>query len=179
MIPGLGGSPGEGIGLPLPYSGLENFMEFHGRLQSMGHKESDKTKKLSLFSLTGLKKWNMSFILLFFITTLFLFFEKESLFYSGCQQQSWGRADACPKADSHPNPWQSASESSIDEGRGLPAEHSQCWHSFADWSSMVWSMSSWLFWVQLIFISRVSFYLATLVWIFTSSLISHVRIVCY
>jgi len=55
LIPGLGGSPGEGIGYPLQCSGLENFMEFHGRLQSMGHKESGMTKQLSLFCLTGLK----------------------------------------------------------------------------------------------------------------------------
>jgi len=46
----------------------------------------------------------MSFILLFLIITLFLFFEKESLLYSGCQQQGWGRADACTKADSHCHP---------------------------------------------------------------------------
>ena len=35
-IPGLGRSPGEGIGNPLKYSCLENPMEKPGRLQSMG-----------------------------------------------------------------------------------------------------------------------------------------------
>ena len=28
LIPGLGGSPGEGKGYPLQYSGLENFMDY-------------------------------------------------------------------------------------------------------------------------------------------------------
>ena len=35
-IPGLGRSPGEGIGYPLQYSGLENFMNCMG-LQRVGH----------------------------------------------------------------------------------------------------------------------------------------------
>ena len=35
-IPGLGRSSGEGNGNPLQYSCLENPMEEHGRLQSMG-----------------------------------------------------------------------------------------------------------------------------------------------
>ena len=45
MIPGLGRSPGEGIGYPLQYSGLENAMDcvVHG-----GRKESDTIKPLSL-----------------------------------------------------------------------------------------------------------------------------------
>ena len=44
-IPGLGRSPGEGKGYPLQYSGLENSMDsiVHG-----GHKESDRTERLSL-----------------------------------------------------------------------------------------------------------------------------------
>ena len=40
LIPGLGRSPGEGIGYPLQYSGLEN--------SPWGGKESDKTEQLSL-----------------------------------------------------------------------------------------------------------------------------------
>ena len=45
-IPGLGRSPGEGIGYPLQYSDLENSMDCtdHG-----GCKESDTTERLSLF----------------------------------------------------------------------------------------------------------------------------------
>ena len=35
-IPGSGRSPGEGNGIPLQYSCLENFMEEPGGLQSMG-----------------------------------------------------------------------------------------------------------------------------------------------
>ena len=41
LIPGLGGSPGEGKGYPLLYSGLENSMDYRGR------KESDMTERLS------------------------------------------------------------------------------------------------------------------------------------
>ena len=41
-IPGLGRSPGEGDGYPLPYSGLEN---------SVDCRESDMTEQLSLHSL--------------------------------------------------------------------------------------------------------------------------------
>ena len=44
-IPGLGRSPGEGKGYPLQYSGLENS---HGLYSPWGHKESDRTEKLSL-----------------------------------------------------------------------------------------------------------------------------------
>ena len=46
LIPGLRRSPGEGKGYPFQYSGLENFMDciVHG-----GHKESDRTERLSLF----------------------------------------------------------------------------------------------------------------------------------
>ena len=39
-IPGSGRYPGEGIGYPLQYSGLDNF--------TGGHKESDTTERLSL-----------------------------------------------------------------------------------------------------------------------------------
>ena len=42
-IPGLGRSPGEGKGYPLQYSGLENSMD-----SPWGHKESDRTERLSL-----------------------------------------------------------------------------------------------------------------------------------
>ena len=42
LTPGLGRSPGEGKDYPLQYSGLENSMD------SMGGKESDTTKGLSL-----------------------------------------------------------------------------------------------------------------------------------
>ena len=41
LIPGLGRSPGEGIGYPLQYSGLENSMDY-------SRKKSDTTKRLSL-----------------------------------------------------------------------------------------------------------------------------------
>ena len=52
-IPGLGGSPGEGNGYPLQYSGLENFMDrgawraiVHGVVgySPQGCKESDMTE---------------------------------------------------------------------------------------------------------------------------------------
>ena len=79
LIPGLGGSPGEGIGYPLPYSGLENFMEFHGRLQSMGHKESDTTKKLSLFCLIGLKKNEIWVLFYYFLLPHYFYFLKRKV----------------------------------------------------------------------------------------------------
>ena len=42
LIPGLGGSSGEGNGSPLQYSCLENLLkEEPGRLQSLGSQESD------------------------------------------------------------------------------------------------------------------------------------------
>ena len=44
LIPGLGGSPGEGKGYPLQYSGLENSMD----CIPWSHKESDMTERLSL-----------------------------------------------------------------------------------------------------------------------------------
>ena len=44
LIPGLGRSPGEGIGYPLQYSGLENSMD----CSSWGSKELDMTEWLSL-----------------------------------------------------------------------------------------------------------------------------------
>ena len=47
-IPGLGGSPGEGKGYPLHYSGLENSVDCI--YSPWGHKESDTTEKLSLTS---------------------------------------------------------------------------------------------------------------------------------
>ena len=40
LIPGLGRSPGEGIGYPRQYSGLENSMD----CSPWGHKESDMSK---------------------------------------------------------------------------------------------------------------------------------------
>ena len=45
-IPGLGRSPGEGKGCP-----LQEFWpgEFHGLYSPWGHKESDRTERLSLF----------------------------------------------------------------------------------------------------------------------------------
>ena len=43
-IPGLGGSPGEGKGYPLHYSGLENSMDY----SLWGRKESDTTEQPSL-----------------------------------------------------------------------------------------------------------------------------------
>ena len=43
LISGLGGSPGEGKGYPLQYSGLENSMNC-----PWGHKGSDTTERLSL-----------------------------------------------------------------------------------------------------------------------------------
>ena len=52
LIPGSGGSPGEGNGNPIQYSCLENFME--RRLvgySSWGHKESDMTEQLTHFIL--------------------------------------------------------------------------------------------------------------------------------
>ena len=45
MIPRLGRSPGERKGYPLQYSGLENSMAWRS---PWGHKESDKTERLSL-----------------------------------------------------------------------------------------------------------------------------------
>ena len=45
LIPGLGGSPVEGKGYPLQYSGLENSMDC---IVPWGHKESDITERLSL-----------------------------------------------------------------------------------------------------------------------------------
>ena len=42
-IPGLGGSPGEGKGYPLQYSGLENSMDY----SQWCLKESDMTEQLS------------------------------------------------------------------------------------------------------------------------------------
>ena len=50
LIPGLGRSPGEGIGYPLQYFGLENSMEcvVHG-----GDKESDMSERLSLSCMAG------------------------------------------------------------------------------------------------------------------------------
>ena len=44
LIPGLGRSPGDGKGYPLQYSGLENSMDS----SPWGHKESDRTERLSL-----------------------------------------------------------------------------------------------------------------------------------
>ena len=44
-IPGLGRSPGEVKGYPHQYSGLENS---HGLYSPWGHKELDRTEKLSL-----------------------------------------------------------------------------------------------------------------------------------
>ena len=46
-IPRLEGSPGEGKGYPLQYSGLENF---HGLYSPWGRKESDTTERFSLQS---------------------------------------------------------------------------------------------------------------------------------
>ena len=53
LISGSGRSPGEGNGNPLQCSCLENFMDREpGRLQSLGHKESDKTEQLTLLTFT-------------------------------------------------------------------------------------------------------------------------------
>ena len=43
LIPGLGGSPGEGQGYPLQYSSLENSMD----CSPCGCNESDMTERLS------------------------------------------------------------------------------------------------------------------------------------
>ena len=48
-IPGLGRSPGEGNGYSFQYSSLENTMDRGAWQASLwGHKESDKTKLLTL-----------------------------------------------------------------------------------------------------------------------------------
>ena len=53
LISGSGRSPGEGNDNPLQYSCLENFMDREpGGLQSLGHKESNKTEQLTLFTFT-------------------------------------------------------------------------------------------------------------------------------
>ena len=47
LIPGSGGSPGEGNGNPFHYSCLENFMDraaWRATLCPWGHKESDMTE---------------------------------------------------------------------------------------------------------------------------------------
>ena len=44
-IPGSGGSPGEGKGYSLQYSGLENSRDY----SPWGNKESDMTERLSLY----------------------------------------------------------------------------------------------------------------------------------
>ena len=46
LIPGLGGSPGGGLGNPLQYSCLENSMD--RRYGPWGHKESNTTEQLTL-----------------------------------------------------------------------------------------------------------------------------------
>ena len=46
-IRGLGRSPGEGKGNPLQYSGMENSMDLYS---PRGHKESDTTERLSVFT---------------------------------------------------------------------------------------------------------------------------------
>ena len=46
LIPVSGRFPGEGIGNPLQYSCLENFMG-RGTWGAMGHKESDTTEQLT------------------------------------------------------------------------------------------------------------------------------------
>ena len=45
LIPGLGGSPGEGKGYTLQYSGLENSMDYI----PWGRKELDTTERLPLY----------------------------------------------------------------------------------------------------------------------------------
>ena len=54
LIPGLGRSPGEGNSYPLQYSGLR---EFHELYSPCGHKESDTTERLSLFTDTVSENW--------------------------------------------------------------------------------------------------------------------------
>ena len=56
-IPGLGGSPGEGKGYPLHYSGLENFMDSPG-----GRKELDTTEQLSLSLLYTTEQLSLSLL---------------------------------------------------------------------------------------------------------------------
>ena len=51
-IPGLGRSPGGGKGYPLQHSGLENSMDY----SPWGHKESNTTEQLSLYTHTYIFK---------------------------------------------------------------------------------------------------------------------------
>ena len=53
LIPGLRRSPGEGIGYPLQYSGLENSMD----CTVHGVAESDVTERLSLKGRKERKRW--------------------------------------------------------------------------------------------------------------------------
>ena len=64
-VPGWGRSPGEGNGYPLHYSGLENSMDRGNWQAPWGHKESDTTEWLTLFSLPFHcpKLWWISFVM--------------------------------------------------------------------------------------------------------------------
>ena len=53
LIPGLGRSPGEGIGYPLQYSGLQNAMDLYS---PWGHEESGTNDPLSLSHVDIIKK---------------------------------------------------------------------------------------------------------------------------
>ena len=80
MIPGLGRSPGEGIGYPFQYSG-----EFHGQKSLAGYspwgrKESDTTE---LFSFPHFNRpWKILFFACgFAISRVYLVVSKEELGY--------------------------------------------------------------------------------------------------
>ena len=59
LIPGLGGSPGEGMGYPLQYSGLENSMD-RGTWWATVHGVAKSRTRLSDFHFTSLHPVNNS-----------------------------------------------------------------------------------------------------------------------
>ena len=108
--------------------------------------------------------------------------KKESLLYTGGWQPG-ERADSCPKVDDPPsdNRWARIPEREFQGcmggGRGLQAETAQSalivilkgvsfsYHCEAEFTkhwtvhpAAVWSTLSWLFWVQLLFSSRVDWF---------------------
>ena len=76
--------------------------------------------------------------------------ERKFALFSDADHWRGGVADICPKANFPPPLATSRAGDFIDRGWGggnyMQKQHSQLWQSSPNWSSVVWPVSSWLFW---------------------------------
>ena len=91
--------------------------------------------------------------------------KKNVCFLLDANNQSEGRMDTYPKADPHPLKIRGQDFLYTERGSYMQRQISQLWQSSWNWSSVVWSASSWLFERWLIFSTNFRLSLLPLLWV--------------